>query len=138
MELSPYLAFNGTCEEAMTFYKDCLGGEIESINRFRDGPDELGGTKIPEAMKDQVMHMTWRFDGNVVMACDSVDQVSEGGNVTLCIDIGEVDRVDAAFDQLSAGGTITMPLENTFWGARFGMFTDRYGVQWMFNCSSNQ
>ena len=120
MELSPYLAFNGTCEEAMTFYKDCLGGEFESIHRFRDGPAELGGTRIPEAMKDQVMHMTWRFDGNVVMACDSVDDVAEGGNVTLCIDFREVDRVDAAFDKLSEGGTITLPLENTFWGRASG------------------
>ena len=137
MELSPYLAFNGTCEEAMTFYKDCLGGEFESINRFSDGPDEIGGTRIPEHMQDQVMHMTWRFDGNVVMACDSVDDVSKGGNVTLCIDMSEVDRVDAAFERLSEGGTMTLPLENTFWGARFGMFTDRFGVKWMFNCSVN-
>ena len=127
MQLSPYLAFHGKCEEAMTFYKDCLGGEFEGINRFRDGPDELGGTKIPAAMKDQVMHMTWRFDGNVVMACDSVDPIPEGGNVTLCVDIGDLDRVDAAFDELSAGGTITLPLENTFWGARYAIVEDPSG-----------
>ena len=135
MKLNPYLAFNGTCEEAMTFYRDCLGGEFESINRFRDGPDEMGGTVIPAVMKDRVMHMTWRFEDNVVMACDSVGEVPEGGNVTLCIDIEDGDRVGAVFEMLSAGGTITFPLENTFWGARFGMFTDRYGVQWMFNSS---
>ena len=134
MQLNPYLFFNGNCEEALNFYKECLGGEFESINRFKDGPEEMGGMKIPENYKEKVMHMTWRFDGNVVMASDGFEEISDGGNVTLSISTDNVDGMDTVFNKLSEGGKVTMPLQDTFWGARFGMFTDRYGIKWMFNC----
>lgn len=134
MQLNPYLFFNGNCEEALNFYKECLGGEFESINRFKDGPDEMGGMKVPENYKEKVMHRTWRFDGNVVMASDGFEEISDGGNVTLSISMDNVDGMDTVFNKLSEGGKVTMPLQDTFWGARFGMFTDRYGIKWMFNC----
>lgn len=134
MQLNPYLAFNGNCEEALNFYKECLGGEFESINYFKDGPPEMGGTVIPEEMKDRVMHMTWRFDGNVVMASDSVGNNPSGGNISLSVNMDSVEQMETAFAKMSAGGQVTLPLGDTFWGARFGMFTDRFGINWMFNC----
>ena len=134
MRLTPYLRFNGSCENALNFYRECLGGEFE-INRFRDGPDVMGGTQIPVDFKDKVMHMTWRFDGNVVMASDSVEPVPAGGNGTLFINMDSVEALDAAFEKLADGGTVTLPPDRTFCGARFGMLTDRYGTRWMLNCS---
>ena len=134
MQLNPYLFFNGNCEEALNFYKECLGGEFESINRFKDGPEEMGGMKVPEKFKEKVMHMTWRFDRNVVMASDGFEKVTDGGSVTLSVTVDNVDGMDTVFNKLSEGGQVTMPLQDTFWGARFGMFTDRYGIKWMFNC----
>ncbi len=134
MQLNPYLFFNGNCEEALNFYKECLGGKFESINRFKDGPEEMGGMKVPENFKEKVMHMTWRFDGNVVMASDGFEKVTDGGSVTLSVTVDNVDGMDTVFNKLSAGGKVTMPLQDTFWGARFGMFTDRYGIKWMFSC----
>ena len=135
MQLNPYLAFHGNCEEALTFYKACLGGEFESLNRFKDGPDEMAGMKVPGLFKNKVMHMTWRFDGNVVMASDSLEPVPAGGHVTLSVSMDNVEAMNTIFNKLSEGGHVTMPLEDTFWGARFGMFTDRYGTKWMFNCA---
>lgn len=134
MELHPYLTFSGECEEALTFYRDCLGGDFE-INRFRDGPDEMGGTTIPGNFKNRVMHMTWRFDGNVVMASDSIEPVPTGGSVTLFINMDSPEALDATFERLAEGGTVTLPPEDTFWRARFGTLTDRYGTRWMLNCS---
>lgn len=136
MRLNPYLAFGGDCEEALNFYKDCFGAEIEELHRFSDGPDEIGGTKVPEHLKDKVMHMTLRFGDNVIMGADSIEAPPADSNVQLTIGMDDVDKMTGIFDQLSAGGEITMPLQDTFWGARFGMFTDRFGVKWMFNCET--
>ncbi|NNF03126.1 MAG: VOC family protein [Rhodothermales bacterium] len=138
MQLHPYLAFNGTCEEAMTFYRDCFGGEFESLNRFSDGPDEMGGTTIPPDMKQKIMHLTWRFDGNVVMASDTLEDVPAGGQITLSVNMDDPDDLDARFETLAEGGTVKMPPQDTFWGSRFGMLVDRFGVHWMFNCHLEQ
>ena len=138
MQLNPYLAFNGNCEEALNFYKECLGGEFESFNRFKDGPEELAGMKVPEHLMDKVMHMTLRFGDNVIMASDSLEEVPAGGNITLSIGMDDVEEMNTVFNKLSGGGQITMPLQDTFWGARFGMFTDRFGVKWMFNSQTDK
>jgi len=138
MQLKPYLFFDGNCEEALNYYKECLGGEFESINRFKEGPEEMGGRKVPEDFSNKIMHMTMRFGDNVIMASDGMDKVSNDGNIMLSISMENVDELDSVFNKLSDGGTVTMPLEDTFWGARFGMFTDKFGVQWMFDCPSKK
>lgn len=136
MKLIPYLAFGGDCEEALTFYKDCFGGSIEAVNRYSEGPEEVGGMKVPDHFKDKIMHMTVRFGDNVVMGADHVEPPADAGRIQLTIGADDVDEMTAVFDKLSAGGEMTMPLQDTFWGARFGMFTDRYGINWMFNCET--
>ena len=138
MHLHPYLAFEGTCEEAMTFYKDVFGGEFESLSRFADGPDEMAGMTIPAENKQQIMHMTWRFGDNVVMASDTMEDVPAGGQITLTVTLSDPADVDAKFEALSAGGTVKMPPQDTFWGSRFAMLVDRYGVHWMIDCALEQ
>lgn len=135
MQLDPYLFFNGDCEAAMNFYKDCFGGEFESINRFKDGPEEMGGMKVPEDFGDKIMHMTLRFDDNVIMASDGMQEAPADGNITLSIIMNHVDPTTTVFDKLSDGGQVTMPLQDTFWGARFGICTDKFGMKWIFSCS---
>ncbi len=134
MKLNPYLMFNGNCEEALNFYKECLGGKFESVNYFKDGPEEMGGKKIPEHLLGKVMHMTLRVDDGIIMASDSMGEVQAGSNITLSINMDDMDEMGAVFNKLSAGGRVTMPLQDTFWGSRFGMFTDKFDIKWMFNC----
>ena len=130
MKLNPYITFDGNCEEAMNFYKDCLGGEFESLNYFKDGPAEMGA---PAHLADKIMHMALRFGDNVLMGADSMGDTPQAGHIALSMNTEGVDGLDDAFNKLSVGGQIIMPLEDTFWGARFGMFMDKFEVKWMFN-----
>ncbi len=134
MRLSPSIVFNGNCEEALTFYKDCLDGEFVSFNRFRDGPQEINGVKVPEHLLDKIMHISLRFGDNFIMASDSLEESAAGGNISLFVDTDDSELTDLVFDKLSEGAQVNMPLQDTFWGARFGEITDKFGVRWMFHC----
>ena len=139
MKLNIYLSFRGNCEEAMNFYKECLGGTFESMKYFKDGPEEMGGHKLADDMKDKVMHMTWRFGGgNIVMASDGMDQEESSGKIKLSISMNDPDRMEEVFNKMVTGGQVIMAPEDTFWGAKFGMLTDKYGFTWMFNCEVNK
>jgi PhnB protein len=131
MKLNPYLTFGDNCEEAMNFYANCLNGKIETIQRFGEAP-----MNVPEERKNKVLHCVLRFGGDcIIMASDSMNPVSsdKANTVSLSLDFDSLDEINYAFAKLSEGGKITMPLENTFWNARFGMCTDKYGISWMFN-----
>ena len=130
MRCHTYLAFNGNCEEAMNFYKDVLGGEIEMMNRFTDMPPEV--CIVPDEAKNLVMHCTLNFSGCVLMGSDTIesDKYKQGNNSAISINTGE-EEAYAIFNGLSQGGTILMPFEDAFWGGKFGMVHDRFGVQWM-------
>lgn len=127
--LVPYLTFNGNCREAMSFYQACLGGELE-LMPFGEAPMEL-----PAGSELLIMHAVLKKDDLNLMASDSMpDQpVNFGNNVSLSLNCQSKEEADAYFQALSAGGTITMPLEVTFWNAYFGMLVDKFGVCWMFN-----
>lgn len=124
----PYLAFNGNCREAMTFYKDCLSGELNMMDFAGSGMES------PEN-KDMVMHATLMRDGILIMASDGDAQhpVTFGNSVSLSINCDSKAQADEFFNKLAVGGQITMPLQDTFWGAYFGMLTDKFGIHWMFN-----
>lgn len=128
---NPYLNFNGNCREALNFYKDSLGGNIESITTFGDAQMAKDAKD-----KDRVMHAVFKSGAVFLMASDSMpDQpVQAGTNVFLNIDFADTASQDKAFNKLAAGGRVIMPLQDTFWGARFGMLTDKYGINWMSNC----
>lgn len=130
MQLFPYLSFEGTCEEALTLYKEVLNGTIQIESRYDDPHMEA-----PENYKNKILHASFKFGNNELLACDSFpgQPVNDGTRVTLCLAPESEDEARRIFDGLSAGGTITMPLEKQFWGALFGQFTDKYGISWMIN-----
>jgi len=128
--LNVYFSFPGTCEEALNFYQRCFGGEILSMNRFGDSPMETA-----DAHKQRIMHAEFKSDGIYFMASDTMpDEASTTGNVVqLSINLTDADEQLRIFNHLAEGGSVQMPLQDTFWGASFGMLTDKFGVRWMLN-----
>ena len=136
-QINPYLNFNGDAAQAVRLYESALGAKVEHISRFGDMP---GSTATPET-KDRVMHSTLRLDtGGVIMISDIQPGMphSPGTNVYVCLDFDDVDDMGKKFDALAVGGKVLMALNDTFWGARFGMLLDAHGVQWMFNCDTKK
>lgn len=131
MILSPYLTFPGTCEAAINFYRDALQGQIVSMSYF-----DSTQMPVPEEYKKKVLHTVLRFGQSMLMASDALPDkaLDLGNNVTLSLEFTDAAEQQAKFEALAAGGQITMPLQDTFWGARFGMLTDKFGIQWMMNC----
>lgn len=138
--VNPYLTFNGTCEEAFNFYKSVFGGEFTFIGRFKDMPSEQ---PMPEAVGNLIMHVSLPIGKDtVLMASDASEAfgqvVNVGDNVSVSINTDSEEEATKLFNGLSAGGIVKMPLEKTFWGAFFGMFTDKFGIHWMVNYDYNQ
>ncbi|MDB5264383.1 MAG: glyoxalase/bleomycin resistance protein/dioxygenase [Adhaeribacter sp.] len=131
MEVQPYLNFAGNCEEALHFYKETLHGEIPMLSYFESAP-----MAVPEAFKKKVLHAVLQLDKATIMASDCLPDfpLTTGNNITLSLNFPEVTPMEMAFQNLAVGGKVTMPLQDTFWGARFGMLTDKFGINWMFNC----
>lgn len=131
--VNTYLNFNGNTEEAFNFYKSVFGGEFVMVQRMKDTPEP---DKIPDSDKEKIMHIALPIGTNILMGTDvleSMPQVTFGTNSSICISPDSGEEAKKLFDGLSAGGQIGMPLEKMFWGALFGFFTDKYGVQWMVN-----
>jgi PhnB protein len=131
MHLNPYIHFAGNAEEALNFYAKVLGGSIQQLGRYGDSPMDSD-----EDWKQKIMHARLVFDENMVMISDSFkgQPVSVGGNIQLNINMDSVEDLEKVFNNMAEGGEITMPLQDTFWGARFGMLKDKFGISWMFNC----
>jgi PhnB protein len=123
-----YLTFDGDCREAMTMYAKALGAEAHLMTFGETGQ---GG----EGVKDRIMHAKIAKGSAVLMASDSMPGVGiiRGTNCSISIDCENSEEMDPMFAALGEGGKVTMELQDTFWGARFGMLTDRFGVQWMLN-----
>ncbi len=132
-KLNPFVRFNdGKCREAMAFYKDCLGGEL-SFMTVKESPMVKD---MPSEKHDLIMHSTlkkgeWTLIGSDMMR----DKAMIGDNVGLSLDCESEEEIKTIFTKLSQGGEVFMPLEKVFWGALFGLVTDKYGVEWMLNCS---
>lgn len=131
MEFSVYLNFNGNCEDAMNFYKEALGAEMKMMQRFGDSPMP----NVAEEDKHKVLHCGIEKDGFFIMASDTMskDHVTFGNNSSISLNFHNEAEIDQTFAAISEGGKVTMPLQDTFWGAKFGMCEDKYGVNWMFN-----
>jgi PhnB protein len=135
--LTPYLILDGTTREAMTFYQKCLGGEL-FLMTYADmpAPPEGGQCKIPPEAKDRVMHAGLCFGAaGFLMASDSMpgQPYTAGDGFSINIPCDSNEEAERLFHALSEGGKITMPIGETFWAHRYGMFTDRFGVHWMVN-----
>ncbi len=132
--INPYLNFLGNTEEAFNFYKSVFGGEFSMIQRFKDTPEK---DKIPASDQDKLMHVALPIGGNVLMGTDALEsaghRVSMGTNISLSVDAESEEEATRIFNALSAGGKVEVPLGKMFWGAYFGMFKDKFGIQWMVN-----
>lgn len=128
--LNLYLNFDGNCEEALRFYQSCLGGKIEMLQRFGEAPNP-----VPEGAENRIMHGVYRAEGIFLMASDVMPghPFHAGNNTHLSVQFDDKAEQHSAFEKLSAGGQITFPLQETFWGAEYGMLTDKFGINWMFN-----
>jgi PhnB protein len=134
MRVNPYLNFNGQCEQAFKLYEQCLKGKIEFLMRNGESPM---ADKTPADEKNHVMHATLRFGDQVIMGADAPPQhYDEPQGFSISISVEDVAEVERIFHELSAGGSVRMPLQKTFWAERFGMFTDRFDIPWMINCES--
>jgi PhnB protein len=132
--LNPYLGFDGTCAEAFRFYEEVLGGKIVMMMTYADMPAGQGPPPTPETAK-RIMHARLMVGDVPLMGGDAPPHIAakpQGMTVNISVDTpAEADRI---FEALSSGGTVTMPIGETFWARRFGMLTDRYGTPWMVNC----
>ncbi|MEZ4740880.1 MAG: VOC family protein [Bdellovibrionota bacterium] len=133
-ELIPYLSFNGNCREAMSFYQGIFGGKLE-IMPWDDVPEDSCGDNINKsAMKGKAMHCSLTNGSFNLMGADIPQgEPKKGDNIHLCINCESVDEIDKLFNSLSVGGDAIMPLGDTFWGARFGIVIDKFGIYWMLN-----
>lgn len=133
-KVEPYLNFEGNCLEAFEFYKSVFGGEFSFVMKFKEAPD----MKVDDRDKDRIMHMNLPVGNIVLMGSDVPHDMSlkAGNNVTLSISLDDIGEAKRIFRELSVGGKVTMPLEKTFWAEQFGMFTDKFGINWMINGGS--
>ncbi len=132
MQLNPYLMFNGQCEEAFKFYEQALGGKIQQMFRYEGMPAEYNS---PPDWNNKIMHGRISIGDTVVMGSDAPPpryQTPQGMQLSMSLsDPAEADRM---FNALAEGGQIQMPMQATFWAARFGMLVDRFSISWMVNC----
>ena len=128
--INAYLNFDGNCGEAMSFYAQCLGAEL-TLQTFADAKM----TAAPGA-ESRIIHARLTKGAQELMASDTMPGMpfNQGNNFSVSIDCESYAEQDRFFRALGAGGRTTMPLQDTFWGARFGMLVDRFGISWMFNC----
>jgi len=132
-----YLTFNGNCREAFDFYKSVFGGEYPYVGTFGEMPP-VDGKEIPEEDKNKIMHITLPISRETMLLGSDTGRDwgahhQQGNNFSISINADSREEADKLFNGLSDGGTVTMPMEDTFWGAYFGMFTDKFGINWMVN-----
>lgn len=129
-QLSPYIFFYGRCEEALEFYKSVFGGSYE-LMRNSDTPM---ASEMPPGSGNRVMHASFTAEGISFMASDGRDDKPvdpDAGNISLGLSFEDGARGEQVFNGLAAGGKVIMPIDQAFWGGRFGMIVDKFGTEWM-------
>ena len=135
-ELNVYLTFDGDCEAAFNFYHSVFGGQIPHIGRFGEMPPQEGMPPLSDEVKNRIMHVSLPISKEtVLMGSDTMPGMpfTKGNNFSLSVNAHSREEAEKLFNALSEGGTVTMPLADTFWGAYFGMWTDKFGINWMVN-----
>lgn len=138
-----YLNFAGNCEEAFIFYKSVFGGEFPYIGRFKDMPPQEGMPPLPSEMGEKIMHISLPISAEtVLMGSDTGGEwaptFAQGNNFAISVNTASKEEAEQLFAGLASGGTVTMPLGTTFWGAYFGMLTDKFGIGWMVSCEEKK
>jgi len=130
--VQPYLFFNGNCEQAVEFYREALGAEVELSMRYKESPEPHPPDMVPVGFEDKIMHTSFRIGATTLMASDgcSTDKPNFDG-FSLSLTVPSEAEADRVFAALADGGEVRMPLTRTFWSPRFGMVQDRFGVGWM-------
>jgi len=132
MQLNPYLTFNGQCETAFKFYEQCLGGKIEAMFRHTGTPAEQ---HVPPEWREKIMHARLAVNGEVLMGSDAPpDHYKEPKGFSVSLQFKDIKEAERVFHALAENGKVGMPLQQTFWAARFGTLVDRFGIPWMINC----
>jgi PhnB protein len=134
--LTPYLTFSGQCDVAIEFYRQALGAQVEVLMRFHESPEPPPPGMLQPGFENKVMHATLRIGEATLMCSDGCDDKSQFGGFNLALAWATPEEARKAFDALSQGGQVTMPLCETFWSPCFGMVTDRFGVGWMITIPS--
>ncbi len=132
MQLSTYVFFNGDCEAAFKFYEQCLGGKIEGMRTHAGTPAE---SQVPPEWRDKILHARLTVGDQVLMGSDAPPgRFDQPKGFSVSIQIKDSSEAERIFQALSENGTVQMPIQETFWAARFGMLVDRFGIPWMVNC----
>ena len=132
MSVEPYLFFEGRSEEAIEFYKKALGAQVQMVMRFKESPDPPPPGMVPPGAENKIMHASFSVAGTTIMVSDgNVSGHAAFKGFALALNVKSVADTDRYFNPLAEGGSVQMPLGKTFWSPRFGMVTDRFGVQWM-------
>ncbi len=132
MQLNPILSFNGQCEAAFQCYETCLGGRISFMMRFGEAPN--AAQAHPE-QRDKIFHATLTLGNQILQGSDvPAEHYITPQGFTLRLNFNEPREAEGAFKALSEGGTVQMPLAETFWALRFGVLTDRFGIPWAISC----
>ena len=134
--INPYIFFSGKAGEAIAFYEKALEATVVRLARFSDTP----GADIPPEHAHYVMHAHLETGGGTLLISDGRpgDPIKVGGNIVVCLQYEGKADIDRHFAALSAGGSVEEPLQDTFWGARFGMVIARFGPHWMFNATHSE
>jgi PhnB protein len=134
LKVITYLHFDGRCEEAFTYYANVLNGTIEGLFNWEGTP---AAEHAPPEMAKKVLHATLNIGDQSLMGCDcppGTFKTPQGFAVSL--NLNDKAKAETIFTGLSKNGSVTMPLEKTFWAERFGMLVDQFGIPWMVNCAS--
>ena len=135
MQVVPYLYFNGNCEEAYNFYFEALGGEKTDIMRYGDQ-----GPEVPPEVAKRVMHTELKLGDNLIYFSDTSSEGEHqiGSNLQINLNLDSEAEIRKVYEGLSQGATVTMELQDTFWGAIYGALVDKFGVSWSFNYMKEQ
>ncbi|HZT30664.1 MAG TPA: VOC family protein [Bryobacteraceae bacterium] len=127
-----YLNFDGNCRQAMQFYGKCLGAELQLMT-FAEGPASL--PKEAKEAKDRILHARLTKGSVCLMASDTLPGMpfQQGNNFSIALECESLEEIEKLFTAVGESGTIVMPLHDAFWGARFGMLKDQFGIHWMFS-----
>jgi PhnB protein len=132
MKINPYLAFDGQCEAAFTFYAKCLGGNIVMMMTYGQSP--MAAQTAPEH-HNRILHTTMLIGDQVLAGADAPpNHFSKPQGFCVSIDIQDAAEAERVFNALSQNGAVQMPMQETFWALRFGMFIDQFSIPWMINC----
>jgi len=131
MQLNPYLTFNGQCEAAFKFYEKCLGGKIEAMIAHTGTPAEQ---HVPPEWREKIMHARLAVNDEVLMGSDAPpDHYKEPKGFSVSLQFKDIKEAERVFHALAENGKVGIPLQQTFWAARFGTVVDRFGIPWMIN-----